>query len=98
MTPSRSGHLPINGLELYYEVHGELSAPEALPLLLIPGAFLSTDSMAQWVAAFVAQRPSSSSINRDTVARRMRSARCHTSSSATMPRRCCRRWTSSGPT
>jgi pimeloyl-ACP methyl ester carboxylesterase len=57
MEPSRSGHLPINGLRLYYEVHGELGVPEALPLMLIPGAFLSTDSMKQWVAALVARRP-----------------------------------------
>ena len=28
-----------------------------MPLLLIPGAFLSTDSMTQWVAGFVAKRP-----------------------------------------
>jgi pimeloyl-ACP methyl ester carboxylesterase len=57
MEPSRSGHLPINGLRLYYEAHGELGASEPVPLLLIPGAFLSTDSMEQWVAAFVARRP-----------------------------------------
>jgi len=57
MRPSRRGHLPINGLELYYEAHGELAASEAVPLLLIPGAFLSTDSMKQWVAGFVAKRP-----------------------------------------
>src|SRR5262245_47043151 len=57
MEPSRSGHLPINGLQLYYEVHGELGGSEAVPLLLIPGAFLSTDSMQQWVAAFSAGRP-----------------------------------------
>jgi pimeloyl-ACP methyl ester carboxylesterase len=58
MRPSRSGHLPINGLELYYEAHGELRASsEAVPLLLIPGGFLSTGSMKQWVANFVARRP-----------------------------------------
>src|SRR6187397_1133638 len=57
MKPSRSGHLPINGLQLYYEAHGELGAAGTVPLLLIPGAFLSTDSMQQWVAAFVAERP-----------------------------------------
>jgi len=55
--PSRSGHLPINGLRLYYEAHGELGASAAPPLLLIPGAFLSTDSMLPWVAAFIAKRP-----------------------------------------
>jgi pimeloyl-ACP methyl ester carboxylesterase len=54
---SSGGHLPINGLQLYYEAHGELGASEAMPLLLIPGAFLSADSMKQWVAAFVAKRP-----------------------------------------
>ena len=34
MKPSRSGHLPINGLELYYEAHGELAASDRVPLLL----------------------------------------------------------------
>ena len=57
MTSSRSGHLLINGLELYYEAHGELGASAALPLLLVPGAFLSTDSMKPWVEVFVAKRP-----------------------------------------
>jgi pimeloyl-ACP methyl ester carboxylesterase len=57
MQPMRSGHLPINGLQLYYEVHGELGASGTAPLLLIPGAFQSTASMSQWVAAFAAQRP-----------------------------------------
>ena len=57
MGPSRSGRLPINGLQLYYEAHGELDASGTVPLLLIPGAFLSTDSMNQWVAAFIAKRP-----------------------------------------
>ena len=57
MRPSRSGHLPINGLRLYYELHGELGASDTVPLLVIPGAFLSTDSMAQWVEAFAPRRP-----------------------------------------
>jgi pimeloyl-ACP methyl ester carboxylesterase len=55
-TPSRDGHLPINGLSLYYEVHGELGTPRASPLLLIPGAFMSTDAMASWVSAFAGER------------------------------------------
>jgi len=54
---SRSGYLPINGLKLYYEVHGELGKSKTAPLLLIPGAFLSTDSMKHWVAAFAGKRP-----------------------------------------
>jgi pimeloyl-ACP methyl ester carboxylesterase len=55
-TASRNGHLPINGLSLYYEVHGELGALRASPLLLIPGAFMATDSMASWVSAFAGER------------------------------------------
>jgi pimeloyl-ACP methyl ester carboxylesterase len=57
MKPPRSGHLPINGLQLYYEAHGDLGSSETVPLLLIPGAVMSTDAMKQWVAAFVARRP-----------------------------------------
>jgi pimeloyl-ACP methyl ester carboxylesterase len=57
MKPPRSGHLPINGLRLYFEAHGDLGGSETVPLLLIPGSFMSTDSMEQWVAAFVGKRP-----------------------------------------
>ncbi|TCK22319.1 alpha/beta fold hydrolase [Pseudonocardia endophytica] len=55
MTPSRIGHLPINGLDLHYEVYGELGSSP--PLLLIPGAFMATGSMAVWASAFAADRP-----------------------------------------
>ena len=55
-TPSRSGHLPVNGLSIYYEVHGELGTSKASPLLLIPGAFMATESMTSWVSAFAGQR------------------------------------------
>jgi len=54
--PSRSGHLPINGLHLYYEVYGDLGTSEVPPLLLIPGAFMATDSMTSWVSAFAGTR------------------------------------------
>jgi pimeloyl-ACP methyl ester carboxylesterase len=53
---SRSGHLPINGLNVYYEVYGELGKSKTAPLLLIPGAFQSADSMKPWVVAFAAKR------------------------------------------
>src|SRR3954454_1181601 len=53
---SRSGHLPINGLSLYHEVYGELSASKVPPLLLIPGAFMGTESMMSWVSAFAGSR------------------------------------------
>jgi pimeloyl-ACP methyl ester carboxylesterase len=51
------GHLPINGLSLYHEVWGELGSSKASPLLLIPGAFMSTDSMRSWVSALSGTRP-----------------------------------------
>ncbi len=53
--PSRSGHLPINGLSLYYEVYGELGTPKP-PLLLIPGAFMASGSMTVWAEAFARDR------------------------------------------
>jgi pimeloyl-ACP methyl ester carboxylesterase len=54
--PSRSGHLPINGLNLYHEVNSELGTSKTPPLLLIPGAFMATDSMPSWVDAFAGER------------------------------------------
>ena len=54
--PSRSGHLPINGLNLYHEVYGELGKSKTCPLLLIPGAFMASDSMKSWVSAFAGKR------------------------------------------
>jgi len=54
--PSRSGQLPINGLSLYHEVYGELGSSEVAPLLLIPGAFMGTDSTMSWVSAFGGKR------------------------------------------
>jgi pimeloyl-ACP methyl ester carboxylesterase len=53
---TRRGHLPINGLSLYHEVYGDLGASKTPPLLLIPGAFMATDSMASWVSAFAHER------------------------------------------
>ncbi|CAA0119910.1 2-hydroxymuconate semialdehyde hydrolase [Mycolicibacterium vanbaalenii] len=52
---SRTGHLSVNGLHLYYEVHGERETSKP-PLLLIPGAFMAADSMAAWTQAFVSTR------------------------------------------
>jgi pimeloyl-ACP methyl ester carboxylesterase len=52
---SRGGHLPIHGLNLYYEVYGELATSKP-PLLLIPGAFMATDSMTVWADAFAQKR------------------------------------------
>jgi pimeloyl-ACP methyl ester carboxylesterase len=54
--PSHSGHLSINGLSLYHEVYGDLGKSKKAPLLLIPGAFMATDSMHSWVSAFAENR------------------------------------------
>src|SRR5215210_6359742 len=54
-THSRGAHLPINGLNLYYEVYGEIGTSKP-PLLLIPGAFMATDSMKVWEDAFARER------------------------------------------
>jgi len=53
--PSRGEHVPINGLSLYYEVHGSLGTAKP-PLLLIPGAFTATDSMTAWASAIASKR------------------------------------------
>jgi len=55
--PSRTGHLPINGLSLYHEVYGEIGGSATSPLLLVPGAFMATGSMSSWVSAFARDRP-----------------------------------------
>ncbi|BBY30285.1 alpha/beta fold hydrolase [Mycolicibacterium sediminis] len=55
MTADRSGYLPVNGIDLYYEVHGDLGAARS-PLLLIPGAFMACDSMEAWTTAFARDR------------------------------------------
>lgn len=54
-TPLHGGYLPINGLNLYHEVYGELGTSKT-PLLLIPGAFMATDSMNAWAQAFARER------------------------------------------
>src|SRR5215212_12000320 len=54
-THSRGARVPINGLNLYYEVYGELGTSTP-PLLLIPGAFMAVDSMRAWAEAFARHR------------------------------------------
>jgi pimeloyl-ACP methyl ester carboxylesterase len=87
--PSHSGHLPINGLNIYYEVYGELGKSTMPPLLLIPGAFMATDSMTTWVSAFAGDRVVITFDQQGTAAPRTPHARCPTSSSPTTPPRCC---------
>lgn len=54
-TTPRGGHVPINGLQLYYEIYGDLSTSKP-PLLLIPGAFMATESMTAWAQGFAPDR------------------------------------------
>lgn len=54
-TTPRGGYVPINGLHLYHEVYGDLRGSRP-PLLLIPGAFMATDSMTAWARAFAPDR------------------------------------------
>jgi pimeloyl-ACP methyl ester carboxylesterase len=56
MKASHQGHVAVNGLSLYHEVYGELSESKSPPLLIIPGAFMATDSMEAWVSAFAQER------------------------------------------
>jgi pimeloyl-ACP methyl ester carboxylesterase len=46
-----AGHAPVNGLELYYEVHG---AGE--PLLVLPGAYMTVELMGDLVPALAKSR------------------------------------------
>lgn len=55
-TATRSGTQQINGLEMHFEVYGDLDSTRT-PLLLIPGAFMSATSMPAWVDAFAERRP-----------------------------------------
>ncbi|GAB3761329.1 alpha/beta fold hydrolase [Microlunatus parietis] len=55
--PTSSGWLPINGLSLYHEVYGELRGSARTPLLVIPGGFMGTGSMADWIHQLAAERP-----------------------------------------
>ena len=38
-TSPRSGYAPVNGLQMYYEVHGSAGDPAGVPLVLLHGAF-----------------------------------------------------------
>lgn len=47
----RSGYAPVNGLEMYYEIHGS-----GAPLLLIQGAFMSTGQWGPFLPALARHR------------------------------------------
>jgi pimeloyl-ACP methyl ester carboxylesterase len=47
----RTGYAPVNGLEMYYEVHGD-----GPPLLLLHGAYMTADGMAPLVQGLASNR------------------------------------------
>ncbi|WP_203644465.1 alpha/beta hydrolase [Streptomyces sp. SID14478] len=48
--------MSVDGVSLYHEVYGEPGTSTTVPLLLIPGAYMGTDSMKPWVSAFADTR------------------------------------------
>jgi pimeloyl-ACP methyl ester carboxylesterase len=44
MTDTQTGYAPVNGLEMYYEVHGE-----GEPLVVLHGAYMTVDAMGEIV-------------------------------------------------
>lgn len=51
--PVRSGYAPVNGLQLYYEIHGRATGT---PLLLIHGSFMSTGQWGPFLPALARHR------------------------------------------
>ncbi len=52
--PSRTGYAPINGLQMYYEIHGQDSG--GVPLLLLHGSMGSLDMFRQLLPLFAQSR------------------------------------------
>lgn len=51
-------YAPVDGLEMYYEVHGNLDAGEDVPLVLVPGGLQTIDlTFGDLVSRFAARRP-----------------------------------------
>ena len=88
--PSRGGYLPINGLNLYYEVYGDLGTSK-LPLLLIPGAFMATDSMKVWADTFARER-AVIVFDQQGHGRTPDTSRQMSYEQFAVPRRCCALW------
>ncbi len=56
LTPTRTGYAAVEGGRIHYQVYGDLNSGRT-PLLVIHGSFMSADSMAPFIAPFVASRP-----------------------------------------
>ena len=51
-----TGHAEVDGLQIYYQVHGDLTSGQT-PLLILHGAFMSGDAMKPMLDRFAATRP-----------------------------------------
>ncbi|MCW9706279.1 alpha/beta fold hydrolase [Fodinibius salsisoli] len=52
----KTGYASVNGLKIYYEVHGDLDSEET-PLLILHGSFMSAEAMAPLTERFATSRP-----------------------------------------
>ncbi len=52
----RNGHVDVAGATIHYQVHGDLGSGRT-PLLILHGAFMSSDAMKPLIDPFVAARP-----------------------------------------
>lgn len=53
---ARSGYAEVDGLRIYYQVHGDLTTGKT-PLLFLHGSFMSGDAMMPFIDPLVAARP-----------------------------------------
>src|SRR5688500_5026854 len=48
-----TGYVPVNGMKMYYEVHGQATT-DAMPLIVIHGAYMNIPSMGAIIPAHAA--------------------------------------------
>ena len=56
--PVKTGYAPVNGLQMYYEVHSDDPGPGDVPVLLLHGAYMSTGDLGPSSAAASSASPS----------------------------------------
>jgi len=55
-TPIKTGYAEVDGLRIYYQVHGDLNSGKT-PLFVLHGSFMTAEAMAPLVEPFAATRP-----------------------------------------
>jgi pimeloyl-ACP methyl ester carboxylesterase len=56
LAPSRVGYLEVGNARFYYQVYGDLRSPKT-PLLVLHGAYMTSEAMAPLIAGLVGTRP-----------------------------------------